>query len=541
MLKNKIPQIIIIIGNYLKRNKYLIFLIIMAIGGRCLYPLTGSFSFVFDQGKDGLNALDLLVNHQPKLIGPWTSIPGLYFGPAWYYFLGLFLCLGGLSPVAPIWGMIALGILQIILVYHYFGRTAATCVTAGTAWLMVTVSAWNPYPLPLITWCILILLRKTYQNRQLTLKRACFFGFWAGLGFHFSSAYAIFYPVIILLCWFKQRLIISKNTILAVIIGFVLPFTPQLLFEIRHHWSETQAVFSYLRGGGEPGDALSWAKVWNVISQTWGELRLSAFPDLIWPGQRDTPFLSGLFVVVWLVLFVYFIWQVKKKRCQLPPLWCEAWLFILLPTFGFCFLHFNVWYVVGMLPAAVLIVSSVLEQFSTFWQITWCSALILGLFAVNYREFRTYDLGRINTFYRQVARAWQTVKQASEGRNFALYTYRGDVYDFNYQYLIITDALRTGQPLPVEFIYRPGAPTYIDFKDRLIDDLPTQTGEPEYLFYLVENSQSESPTFAAWRAANPDFARAQRLAVIGEGIEVWRATASSEARLVEATSASELY
>ena len=75
-MQAKMTQIINIIGQFIKKDWYLIVLIIVAVCLRVAYPLTGNFVLVFDQGKDLLNSLEMLVSKQPKLMGPWTSIPG---------------------------------------------------------------------------------------------------------------------------------------------------------------------------------------------------------------------------------------------------------------------------------------------------------------------------------------------------------------------------------------------------------------------------------------------------------------------------------
>lgn len=293
-------------SSWLKTFWPLILILLYALLIRLPYPMTGHFAFMFDHGKDSLNALDMLWNFSPRLIGPWTSIPGLFFGPAWYYFLAFWFLVGNFHPAAPVLGMIVLLLIQIVLVYRHFGRVAACTIASTPLWIAISTSAWNPYPLTLISWLLLILLQKTSRTRQLSLWQAFWFGAIASLGFHFSSAYAVFYPVIILGCWIYQRLRLTWQKILLTAVGFIVPFLPQLLFEIRYHWLETQAIINYFTVGGEIGDTLSGQKIFKILGTTLGEFRLAVLPQ--------SPWLTNWFTVIFGLLLVYFGWQIWRHQ-----------------------------------------------------------------------------------------------------------------------------------------------------------------------------------------------------------------------------------
>jgi hypothetical protein len=73
--------------------------------------------FVGDQGRDYLAARDLILNQRPTFVGPQTSIPWLYLGPFFYYFLALFLILGKFNPLWPVFGTAFMGVLTIYLIF----------------------------------------------------------------------------------------------------------------------------------------------------------------------------------------------------------------------------------------------------------------------------------------------------------------------------------------------------------------------------------------------------------------------------------------
>ncbi len=73
-------------------RKYHTWLVLIAItlfilATRLPLVLPNTIPFSFDHGKDSVAVLHMVKEPSIKFIGPWTSIPGLYFGPGWYYLL----------------------------------------------------------------------------------------------------------------------------------------------------------------------------------------------------------------------------------------------------------------------------------------------------------------------------------------------------------------------------------------------------------------------------------------------------------------------
>ncbi len=140
----------------IRRYWVLWLLVAVYVGNRSPLLFFQTVAFTFDHGKDSLAVMDLVTSLSPKLIGPWTSIPGLYFGPAWYYLLAPMHWLLNFHPLAGPITMMLLGLVQLILVYKYFGKLAALIVLTTPLWFMTTASAWNPYPLTLASWFVLV-------------------------------------------------------------------------------------------------------------------------------------------------------------------------------------------------------------------------------------------------------------------------------------------------------------------------------------------------------------------------------------------------
>lgn len=81
------------------------------------YRLFETAMFVGDQGRDYLAARDIILDRRLTFVGPQTSIPWLYLGPFFYYFLALFLILGKFNPIWPVLGTAFFGVLGVYLIF----------------------------------------------------------------------------------------------------------------------------------------------------------------------------------------------------------------------------------------------------------------------------------------------------------------------------------------------------------------------------------------------------------------------------------------
>lgn len=470
----------------------LLLLLLFALAVRIGYLFEGVIPFSFDHGKDSLAVMHLTVTKSPVLIGPWTSIPGLYFGPTWYYLLAPAYLIGNFHPVAGVAMMVLLILIQVWLAYKYFGKYTALIIATAPFWVMISTSAWNPFPMTLITLVILILLKLSKKSGFLTPKYAFFLGLAASFGFHFSAAFAIFYPLIILAIIFLTKIKFSVKTIFLALIGFLLPFLPQIAFELRHDFVQTKAVLQYFKEGET--HAFSVDKIRMVITATYGELKNGIVPEFrTLPQNYNSLIQSGwllILVAVWLFLF--------KKRDQKTLLYTKFFLaFLIIPVIGFFFLHFNLWYVYAITPALAVLVGNLISKSRqeiryVFTLLLVATPIISYLF---YFGGNKADLAANRGFLPIKLEAIDEIRTKANGRPFSSYHYVPDIYDFSYQYLYLMQGFQN-QKLPTEFSYKPGAPVYITQKTEIMEKLPESVktaDQPGVIFYIVE--QPENPDF----------------------------------------------
>ena len=139
-------------------------LVILLIGAFLrLYRIDEYMTFLGDEGRDAIVVRRLLVDFDPILVGPGTSIGNMYLGPLYYYMMAPFLLLFRFNPAGPAVMVAILGVITIGFVWwvarEWFPSTSsgqasiAGLVAAGLYAITPTVivysrSSWNPNIMP---------------------------------------------------------------------------------------------------------------------------------------------------------------------------------------------------------------------------------------------------------------------------------------------------------------------------------------------------------------------------------------------------------
>lgn len=469
-------------------NKYwfLLVLIIVFSVPRILWIADGNIVFTFDQGKDSLAVLHMWLTQSPKLIGPWTSIPGLFFGPGWYYLLLPAYVLGSASPFGAVWIMVVLGVAQIVLSYRYFGKYMALIVATTQMWMTVSQSAWNPFPMPFITLLILIVLQNTANDRKITRTRAALLGLLVGFGFHFSTAFAIFYPLLLTFFLLMRKIRPSLVSLMVFGMALCIPFMPQLAFELRHDFLQTHAVMRYIT---EPSinKGNDVKEILPVVQSVLKEITLAALPTF------EGTYYGFIYFVPFFTVLVYVItFSRLYKKGSKDTLFSDALFWFFIPTIGFLFLHYNTWYTLGMLPLFALLSARLLEASPQYLKVCIC---ILFLLTPLERVYRYYTVNR-TLFYESRGflpakrKALAYIRAQAHGEPFASYHYVPDVYDYSYQYLYFWHAYN-GLPLPTEFSYKPNESAYVPEKQEIMQYFGQSSGKPVKIFFIVEKPERE--------------------------------------------------
>src|SRR5437764_1311657 len=86
----------------IKRRKYPIAITIILLFAAWirLHNISGSMTFLGDEGRDALVAYNILHGHL-TLLGPNSSVGGFFLGPVYYYMMAPFLFIFNYDPVGP--------------------------------------------------------------------------------------------------------------------------------------------------------------------------------------------------------------------------------------------------------------------------------------------------------------------------------------------------------------------------------------------------------------------------------------------------------
>src|SRR3989304_9790007 len=134
---------------WIKKNPvefvFLLLILLLAAFLR-LYRISEYMTFLGDEGRDVIIVRRLLVNFDPILIGPGTSIGNMYLGPLYYYMMAPALFLAGFSPVGPAVQIALLGVVTVGFVWYvgrqWFGKVAGltSAFLYGLAPVVITYS-----------------------------------------------------------------------------------------------------------------------------------------------------------------------------------------------------------------------------------------------------------------------------------------------------------------------------------------------------------------------------------------------------------------
>ena len=483
----------------IKKDGFLISLLLFSFVTKAVLVIFGTIPFSFDHGKDSIAILHMVKTFSPKLIGPWTSIPGLFFGPGWYYLLGPAYFLTNGNPISAVFVMIALNLLIIYLAYKHFGKLEAIIFATIDAFIMLSSSAWNPFPMPLLMLLILIILKK----KKLNFKDFFYLAILASLAFHFSSAYAFFYltalPLLIIYRSIKNKNKINFKKVAAAVIGFVIPFLPQLVFELRNNFVETKAVINYLQNppSNQPKTALK-----EVALATLNELKIATIPQLDLPQLNIiNPIIFWIFILSAILGIILII--KRKKQIKLIP---EILVFVTIPIIGLSKLHFNPWYLYSMFPIAIIFISQLYKELPKK-----ALYILIILYLLNPVEKLFYhfkyekdSLDQNRAFMPIKIQALERIEELADNESYASYHYVPDIYDYSYQYLYFQRAFE-GERLPYEFSYKPGEITYIKEKPELLEKIDHQyKQEPKNIFFIVEEPENQDFLDEWWNHQNFD-------------------------------------
>lgn len=286
------------INDWVKKNRleaFIIALILIISSFFRLYKIDEYMTFLGDEGRDAIVVRRLLVNFDPILIGPRTSIGDMYLGPLYYYLMAPPLFLGNFSPVGPSVMVAILGVITVFFVWwvarEWFGRlagfVAALFYSISPTIIVQSRSSWNPYIMPFFSLLSIYSIWRVWSFSKVTGRKVKNFKWLIILGVSLAFVLQSHYLGLLLLptiglFWILSFLKLKslttqeagknffllkeflKNSIVGGVI-FLLLMSPLVVFDARHEWRNFVAMKRFFL---ERQTTIS-ARPWTAIPKLW--------------------------------------------------------------------------------------------------------------------------------------------------------------------------------------------------------------------------------------------------------------------------------
>lgn len=269
---------------WIKRNypEFYGLLFVLLIGGFLrLYRISEYMTFLGDEGRDAIVVRRLLVNFDPILIGPGTSIGNMYLGPLYYYFMAPWMLLFGLSPVGASIGVALLGVATIFLIWilarEWFGSMYAILASFLYAISPIVItynrSSWNPNIMPFFALLCVYGMWRVWKNKEFLWLLIVGVSYAFVLQSHYLGL--ILLPILGMV-WVATLLKLTRSktkkfgdwklkigsfstkSIFALLV-FLFLMSPLVIFDARHGWNNFNAIQTFF---GERETTLS-IKPWS--------------------------------------------------------------------------------------------------------------------------------------------------------------------------------------------------------------------------------------------------------------------------------------
>lgn len=255
--------------------KHKLLVLILIIGAICrLYKIDQYLTFLGDEGRDVLIVRNLLVHADPILIGPGTSIGGMYLGPLYYYLIAIPLFLANFSPVGPAMFVALLGIVTIWLIWKVgsemfnekVGLIASFLFAISPTVIIYSRSSWNPNVMPFFALLTIYSIYKFYKETSYKYLILCAVSFAFVMQSHYlglllAPTIGIFYLLKLRDEKFTKNL--KKNTLYALGV-FVFLMSPLIIFDFRHDFLNSRALYKFLTVRQETVSIKPWTSLSKI-------------------------------------------------------------------------------------------------------------------------------------------------------------------------------------------------------------------------------------------------------------------------------------
>jgi len=472
--------------------------------------LNNNFPFTMDQARDMIDIRRIVELKRPILIGPTTSINGVFLGPFYYYFNLVPFVVSRGDPAALTYWNIAWYMIAGILLFWFFRKEKVFALLISIIFMMAPAhfySAryfWSANPMPYMTTFYFLSILHFFNNydkdrkssflsilnfsRNKNYINAFLPGLISGLSMQVEAAFGVlFLPFFLIFAAIKR----THIKYLAVSgFAFFLTLVPQIIFELRNNLVMTKVFFSELSGKSQIlGDKLSLMQVFDK--------HLVSFRDFS-HGLFEISREHSIIILVTSIVFLGFQFAKKKLSPEQKNIYLLSVGFII---YGFVFYMFysyalKGWYLLGLrIPYLFLIALFLYQIFKLNWFFKIC---VVGFLLFSFIATINVQLPHIpkpgdrssdKSNLRNEMEALDWVYTKAAGKGFQAYNYIPSVYDYPYQYLYWWYGKKVYGYHPQVVTYLDNVPEYIKDNDIFFDARREITDSTIFLIYEKDENQ----------------------------------------------------
>lgn len=404
-------------------KKYWPIITILLIAVFCrFYRLSEYMEFLGDQGRDVVIVRDFLKNANFFFIGPQTSIGNMYLGPYYYYFIAPALLLALFSPIGPAAFVALLGVLTVYLLYRIaakwfnlrIGLISALLFAVSPVVIKYSTFSWNPNIMPLFSLLFIYFLT---EKRYILASLAFIFC----LNSHYLALLLIFPAALIVFKNYRQT---DLRPILLAIGIFLLSFTPQVLFDIKHQGQNIGALITFF-SKRETTVNLKAYKALPKLPELFNQVSIRLLA-----GKNEA---IGLFVsIIFFILLLWLLFKNKFSSNQKQKYYlCLVWFISGLVGLALYKQHIYDHYFGFIYPVIFILISLILNWLGKIWGSVFFAILVSLSLIQN--PFRWAPPRQLQTTQAITASIIESSAPAGAPFNFALLAKLN--YDPGYLYL----------------------------------------------------------------------------------------------------------
>lgn len=446
-----------------KKEAILLFIILLVGAFFRLYKISEYMTFLGDEGRDVIVVRRLLVNFDPILIGPRTSIGDMYLGPLYYYLIAPALLIANFSPVGPAIMVAIVGIITIFFVWYvardWFGKIAAFVAAILYAISPVVIiysrSSWNPNIMPFFTLLCIYSLWQIWHNGKWKWLIVLGVSFAFVLQSHYLGLLLL--PTILLIYVLSiYKILNTKYKIedlirysLISLIVFSLLMSPLVIFDARHGWRNFTAIKIFFT---QRQTTVS-IKPWNAIPKMWPIFKTDFVTRIVAGGNALVGKVTSQILVI--TTLIYLLFNLSKIRCIFFSKLKESnkdikflegffliftWIIFGLLGMGLYKQHIYDHYFGFMFPGIFLLIGAVSEKicknFADDGKIFVTAGIVLLVTTNLWNNPLRYPA---NFQLKRAIEVAKVIEKESKGDKFNLAVLADNNYEDGYQYILEKD------------------------------------------------------------------------------------------------------